>query len=332
MLLFLCLFVSSEYLQYIQGNAFERIIEQRSRNEVWVVLFRSTNEEAKSYVDNFVKSSKYGNEIVKYGIVDVDRYMEIIERIGINLFPHIQIYHSKGSFEFEDNINALSLYKTACNYILDYVQPVEVSWVTEAIVKPTAILFSKKEKIPTNWKVLASIYSQKSIRFGFSSDPTMIASYHISKTPTILFINSTDKVSYPGKDDLDDLKSKVESFFEKTIHPNEEMNDVIQDPSEFIGMCIGGRRTCILANSPTTTDHIRNAQKMTQRYKYQWFVGDKNLPFSFMKKANSVWIYHPRKDSFILINSIDDLEGQIDIILGGQGKWIKRSELQINDL
>ena len=327
------LIYSKGFLQYIQGDSFEKIIEKRSRNEIWIVMFRGTNEDAKPYIDFFMKSSKYGNEAIKYGIVDIGRYMNIVEKIGINLFPHLQIYHSTGSFEYEGNTLPKDLYKTAVKYLIDLVLPANESWKEDFDSKPSAIYFSKNLNYSINWKILASIYSPKSIRFGFSNDPTFAGSFEILKLPSILLIYKEKILILDSKLNLNNLIFEINNFFLNYLNQkNLKKNNY--NISKFQDLCIGGKYNCIIINSNNFKELIYSTQKLTNRYNFLWFIdNNNNFPFEFMNNnKDKGWIYNPRKDSFVIINNLNNINNIIDNVISGQAKWIKKNLLINNEL
>lgn len=310
------------------SSQFRKSVLNRSTNDVWMVMFSgATCPACKMAYPHFVNASKLGGGMVKFGYIDVNRCQDIANMYDIRTIPQFRIFHSSGETEYEGNRKARDFLNTAASFIVDKSFPVDETWKDSYLLKPSAILFTNKEKTPKIWSAISSYYHGKPIRIGTSHTDDYLADYGIEEVPAIYFTNGTNNQIYDGKIEYGAVKEAIESFFAKRLKPEQPTEGKSNlTPADFETQCLGGRGICILSLTKKSNDVIDKLSKANARHKFKWLIGSSKFPYKFMK-LNDIWVYNPRRDGFLKVDSIDNLEGTIDRIIDGQARWTKRDKL-----
>ena len=316
----------------LSSATFKRVIENRKPHEVWMVMFTGqTCPACKQAYPHFQNASKMANGMIRFGIIDAQRAVEISETYDVRTLPHFRIFHSKGSTEYVGKRKARAFINQAASFIEDLSQEVDKSWLESLLARPAAVLFTDKDKTPAIWAGISSFFHGKSIRIGVSRRNDEIRELcNVSSVPAVVFMNGTHTEVYDGKVDFSELRNAIEQFFAKRLANDSADDDGFLLPADFEAKCLGGKQNCILYVSSKADDQLEHLVKRHARHKLKWFVGTDGLPYEFMKKGG-VWIYNPRRDGFVHVDGIDNLEPAIERMLDGGAKWVKRDALVKGD-
>ena len=340
--------IAETSVPFLTNRTFASTVENRQHGEIWVILFTrsslSGDDEFQSVSKVFKKAAKISMGM-NFAVVDVYRESSIAPKYGIQKIPSIHIFYDDGDIEYIGTFQASEIIKKAAAFINDYTQEIKEDWKKSLVNYPAAMLFQESLKTPLVWKAISSYYHKKSIRIGFTNNSDLFFPFGIKRSRTVLLSNGTHQKS-------------IEYFFEseengETIIKNKKMNflkltDIIdkfffrsltQDvnsqiikefspPKKFREICVGSRTHCILIKSKEITNEIKSIKKSYGHMKMNWFLGDDNLPYDFMKltKGSKAWIYNPRRDSFIS-SGIENLSDTLESIINGNVKWVKREEM-----
>ena len=315
------------------GSRFKKLILNRPKNQVWIVLFAGNNCPAcKSFAPKFNKAADMAGGMIKFGLIDINHDPDIAQSFGITAIPHIRIFYADGDVEYTGTREAKALLNTAVNYLQDFSLNVEESWLSNFLEYPSAILFTEDKKTKSIWCGISSFYQGKSIRIGVCRNETLFEKFNISDTPAVYFYNGTNTEQFTGKVGFKEIRQAIDTFFSKKLE-NKVFDPLsVMLPEQFKDECIGGKTNCILSVSSGTSTEFLNLQKLYSHHKMKWFAGKQNLPFSFMEKKGGFWIYNPRRNGFIFVDSVEQLHVEIDHVLDGQGKWKKAEFFENNEL
>jgi len=327
MILALVIFAScEEYLNKLTSSSFVKMVENHPRNEVWMVMFSGASCPAcQDAYPKYVNASELSAGLIKFGIVDTQKSPDIAEKYGIRAIPHFLIFHSNTHTEYVGKRASRDFLNSAVSFMPDFVQKAESSWESSYLEKPTAILFSNKEKAPPMWVGISAYFYGKSIRIGFCNDDQIIEKYS-DKVPTIMFFNGTNTEKYDGNNDFNSIKAAISSFFMKKLLESSNDEGEILSPKYFVEKCLGGRKNCIINVGKGHNKKFEKIKNLNSRHKMLWFSGDIDIPYSFMK--GGIWIYNPRRDGFIYVESDQLLEEAIDRVIDGGAAWKKRENLE----
>lgn len=151
-------------IQYLNDKSFEKLSQHRDRNDIWVVLFHSSN-------DNNTKNSEY-NELIlnkfinaskismglKFAILDTARYPQIPANYSIKTIPSIQIFYEDGQEQYIGKFHPKKIIKAALSHQINFIKNITEDWKMQFIGQPSVMLFSDKENPPLVWKALAAHY------------------------------------------------------------------------------------------------------------------------------------------------------------------------------
>jgi len=314
--------------------SFKKQVLNRPKHIVWMIMFSGKNCPAcKSAFPKFKNASDFSNGMVRFGVIDIDRYPNISMTYLIKSIPQFRIFHTDGDVEYTGARKVKSFLNTAASFIKDVSAQADQSWIDTMIGNPSAILFTDRPKIPAIWAGISSFFHGKSIRIGVSSDNQLSQTFNIKKVPGILFHNGTDYKEYEGAFNFRSIRAAIEEFFAKKLAASTTNDDsIVLMPDEFLDKCMGGRVNCIISVGSCASELFLKNQKLFSRSKMKWFAGLQNLPFKFMEEKRGVWIYNPRKDAFIFVHNEENLTETLESIVDGMGKWIKRSEFEGREL
>ncbi|OHS96888.1 Thioredoxin family protein [Tritrichomonas foetus] len=330
---FLAFVSSEEFLHTLTSSTFKKLVDGRKKNDVWFVMFSGPDCPAcKQAKPIFRNASKVSGGMVKFGYIDANRAPDLSQKYDIRAIPYFRIFYNNGETEYNGDRKVKSFLSASANYLQDFSIKIDENWKETCLMKPGAILFTDKEKTPPLWRGISSYFYGKSIRVGISkSDQKMNDFFGIEKVPEVLFLNGThDKhIKITSHVNFTSLRLQIEEFFGKRLSNDsgateDDENKEFTTPDRFNDVCLGGRQNCILVVAKKPTEKLTKIIKMNQRHKFKWFVGDRNLPYPFMGKGG-VWVYNPRRDGFIHVESVQELPATIDHVLDGAARWTKRS-------
>lgn len=326
MLLFLLQAVVA--VEQLTTSSFQRMVDNRKRHEVWMVMFTGqTCPACKMAYPQFEEASKLSGGMVRFGVIDIHRSLEISERFDCRMIPQFRIFHAKGDSDYVGNRQDRSFLNSAISYIEDFTEPVDASWEGSLVAKPAAILFTDKAQSPAIWSAVSSYFHGKSVRVGLCSDEELQTQYGVTSVPEVRFMNGTASEVYKGKVDFKGIRQAMEVFFAKRLEMiNQEVGGSFYDVSRFEELCLGGRQNCIVCGMDKATEEMERLARTYARRKLLWFTGTEALPYDFLR-SGGVWFYNPRRDGFVRVQNEEDIETTMESMLDGVLKWTKRDVL-----
>ena len=317
-------------LQILSDKTFYSHVVGHPFNEVWFVMFTSgdTNE-TRAALDVFRNASEVSSGMVKFAMLDVRRAPQVAAQYEIQSYPAYRIFHAEGVSQLSGKPTVKKLLKSCLMFVQDLSENVTTEWKDEFTGKPSAILFTDKEKTPL-WSGISSFFAKKDVRIGTCRDPEVIKAFGIEKLPTIVFYNGTASEIYTGVFKFRFVKAAVEEFFKKRFEREEVTTDdqEMLMPDQFVSQCVGGKHICVLAATKSPPDGMSILVKSSPgRRRIKCFAGVVGLPYKFME-AGGVWIYNPRKDGFIHVTESTQLLQIMDRVIDGSAKWTKRAEFE----
>ncbi|EAY04797.1 hypothetical protein TVAG_305470 [Trichomonas vaginalis G3] len=318
---------------HLTESTFKRQVLNRPKHQVWMVMFyRADDSACKHVTDKFLNASQIAEGALKFGIVDLHKYPSFAEKYDIKQVPMIRIFHSNGDVEYTGKRDSKGFVNTGLNYIQDISLVADESWIDSFLQTPSAIFFTDDVKIKSIWSSISTYFHGKSVRIGVCRDHDLAEKLGVTDFPSIHFFNGTNRVEYDGKISFPAIKDEIEKFFAKKLE-NIVVNPMsIMNPSSFTEQCYGGKTNCVLAVANQVTPEFVSIQKLYAQHKLKWFVGKSKLPHHFMEKMGGFWIYNPRKDAYIHVDKIGDLQPALDRIMDGMGKWQKAAAFENKEL
>ena len=327
----LCLsFASEANLQILSDKTFISQVLNHPVNEVWFVMFVTDEaNETRAALQEFRNASEISSGMVKFAMLNVRRAPQIASQLELKTFPCWRVFHGDGISEMKGQARANNFLKVCLRFVKDFSENVTTEWQTEFTGKPSAILFTDKERTPL-WSGISSYFAKKDVRIGTCRDESVIKAFGITELPKIVFFNGTAREEYKGEFKFRFVKAAIEEWFKNRFVEAEASidDDEMMMPDQFIPQCIGGKHLCVLAATRSPPEGMEVLTKSGHgRRKIRCFAGVVNLPYKFME-AGGVWIYNPRRDGFIHVADGKNLMAVMDRVIDGSAKWTKRAEYE----
>jgi len=323
-------FCQSTKVIQLDSPSFRDLVLKREDTDMWVVLFIGHNEKKCHKAEHqFEKASEMSGEIAKFGIVNISTDPFVGARMKLEFIPAMYIFYSGGQELYRGQLKADAIVNAISDKMPSFVRTFDRKWLEESI--PSVVLFTDQIKVPTLWATLSLKYREQFIRFGMCSEFHIHKEFSIARLPTVMFFNSTSQVRYRGELTETDIKQSIDSFLNGTL----SVEDVIDDEgfyrfSEFEDQC-RGRDFCVLYTGKKISEEYRNLRIVCRRHPMKFFYGQEAIPFKGMKKDN-YYIWNPRREGIISIDSIESLTGAVDRVIDGGAKWTKLNVFNGDDL
>ena len=333
MLIFLvCFSLSDDPSNFfsLSSPEFRDKVLRREESSTWVVLFSAdSSDKSTSKAEKLIHASaKRIGKTVMFGIVNLTKEPFLARNQGISYLPCIRIFHQNGAEDYRGKYSVKDFEELLAKRITRFYKFFDRKWRDEAT--PSVVLFTDKND-PMMWKILASEFRNEFVRFGICNDFGIIKDLQISKIPSIVFYNNTQPIKYRGEMKIDDIRNAISAFIDGNLSFDSSFDDDdgFYRSYEFKDQCTGPDH-CILYTGDTLDEEYKKLRAMNQRHKMKFFYGSSNIPFKQMKK-DYYYIYNPRK-GIIEIESIEKLESEIDLVLGGNSKWKSVDDLENKEL
>ena len=317
-------------LQILSDKTFISQVINRPVNEVWFVMFVTDEaNETRLALQEFRNASEISSGMVKFAMLNVRRAPQIASQLELKSFPCWRIFHRDGAAEMKGKPIATNFLKVCLKFVKDFSENVTTEWKNEFTGKPSAILFTDKDKTPL-WAGISSYFAKKDVRIGTCKDEAVIKAFGVTELPKIVFFNGTAQEEYKGQFKFRFVKAAIEEWFKNRFVETEATLDEqeMMMPDQFVPQCIGGKQLCVLAATRSPPEGMDVLLKSGHgRRKIKCFAGVVNLPYKFME-AGGVWIYNPRRDGFIHVTEGQNLMETMDRVIDGSAKWTRRSEYE----
>lgn len=311
----------------ITSNSYERLIEKRQKNDIWIVMFHTeSNFHSEKAYKKFVNASNLASGMFHFGLVKTKRDPLLVRKFSLKNQPSLIVFHYDGFAEYTGSYNPSEILHFASKYLQDHTIEIDESWKYNS--KPSAILFTNKEKTPILWLGISNIFSkpQYGSRIGICHNSSLFSYFNITTLPRILFVNKSLMHEYTGKFEVALIQRQFESFIEKRLKLSENSSESILPSNQFINQCVGGQTICVIHTSSEHDPGFSEIQQIYENVEYKWFEGSENLPFEFMKK-DEIWIYNPKLEGFINVSHITALNSILKKVYDSSAEWKRKNEI-----
>lgn len=325
-------FAGETNLAILSEKTFNTAVLNHPANEVWFVMFygEETNESRKAF-EAFRNASETSAGMIKFARLDVARAPQVATQMELSQLPAYRIFHGTEISKMKGKPTVKNFLKVCLKFVQDMAENVTVEWKNEFTGKPSAILFTKKEKTPL-WAGVSSYFAKKDVRIGICKDDEIIKAFGIETVPSVVFYNGTTQHVYDGVFKFKFVKAAIEEWFQNRFVEEEPTTDdgEMMMPDQFNKNCVGGKQMCVIAATKRPPEAMSLLMKEGARRKMKFFAGAVNLPYKFMEKGG-VWFYHPRRDAFVHVADEKLLLETMDRVIDGSAKWVKRAQLETAD-
>lgn len=316
----------------ITKSSFKRFIEKRPKDEIWIVMFHTdSNFQSKKLYPKFLNASTLASGMFRFGVVDTKQQPLLTRDFMLRSQPSFIVFHQKGQTEYDGDGDPDDLIEFASQYLNDNTIEINESFTlpsAETKSKPVAILFTKKKTIPNLWKGISHVFKKKrNVIIGICQDEKLFLKFGIKDLPSIVFINSTYNYTYTKKLQFAKLERTLEKFLSKNLKiEKDDIPDVILPSDDFSFECIGRLKICIIDTKKGEDPSFEEMHRVYSTMQFKWFKGISGIPFDFIKE-NEIWIYNPKVDGFIKVNSIVSMGGILEKVYESSVEWTRKNDL-----
>ncbi|OHT11706.1 Thioredoxin family protein [Tritrichomonas foetus] len=298
----------------------DALIDKRDPDSVWMIMFTSQSCPAcKVIYPIFQKAAQESDGMVNFGTVRADQEEGLRLRFNIMVLPTFLIIHKTGRTEYSGKRNERSFVNAAAKFIPDKTLQIDDSWIKDTA--SSIILFTDKQKTPPIWAAISCVF-QGHARVGITFDSDFDDHYKIDKKPSIVFVNSTHKITYQGKNSFMVLRQSIQDFLDGVYEEPFQFNADFFLPEEYEDECKDFTGYCIMHVVPDLDPKVKAAQEKFKNNRLKFFYGDEDLPFSFMKPGD-LFIFAPHRQSAIKLESPSELTVALAGVFDGSTNWQK---------
>jgi thiol-disulfide isomerase/thioredoxin len=312
---------------------FELTIDKRDNKTVWFVMFHGAHCPAcQQAYPEFIRASKEGLGLVNFAQVDAGNEPRLAQRFRISSIPTFYIFYPGKHTLWRDRPDARTMLNAAARWLPDLTEPVDETWANDPNLK-AAILFTEKEKSPPIWAGISCNFSQSEIRIGKTTDHSLLRQFGVKKLPTILMVDGEKRITYGGKVAFYEVHQTIKKFFEGEVTPTpkptprpiKKIGEQLTDIAVFNKECKGKGVFCVVEGANEVPARLEAVAQMYRRDKFRFFACGEKCPIEYAKKG--VWIFHPKKESAIYLESTEGIEGTLDRVIDGGAPFKPLSEL-----
>lgn len=316
----------------ITKSSFNRFIEKRPKDEIWIVMFHTdSNFQSKKLYPKFLNASTLASGMFRFGVIDTKKQPLLTRDFMLRSQPTYIVFHQNGQTEYDGDGDPDDLIEFASQYLTDNTIEINESWIKpsqDSKSKPAAILFTRKKKLPTLWKGISHVFKKKrNVIVGICRDEKLFSKFGVKNLPSIVFINSTYSYTYDKKLQFAKLERTLEKFLDKTLKiEKDDVPDMILPSNDFAFECIGRLKICIINAKKDEDPSFEEMHRVYSSMQFKWFKGVNGIPFDFIKE-NEIWIYNPKVDGFIKVDSIVSMGSILEKVYESSVDWTRKNDL-----
>lgn len=217
-------------------------------------------------------------------------------------------------------INPLLIAKSALKMVNSAnVEVVDDFWIDDIRNTPTAILFTKKQKVPGYFSALSRTFKSRGMRFGICNDEGLWNDYNVTSVPTIVLYNETQTVEHEGPLKLRYVKESIRAFFEAR-ESRAPMHADFYVNTELPEVCYDYSVSCVFSYDNYVDPKVDQVRIQFKNDPFRFFVGTDPLPFPGLKPGDFV-VFNAKKMSIIKVSDVADLAPALDRVIDGGAKW-----------
>ncbi|OHT13404.1 hypothetical protein TRFO_16362 [Tritrichomonas foetus] len=309
---------------------FRRYVETRDPSQPWLVAFvrNGSKKCAKCipYLEQVAERS-YGYMFV--GIVDQDKEPVLTLDYNVQKNWTIFLFNKDGHTQIPYPCDPQKYYRLLVDNLPNYVLDADPSWIESSKKKPSAILFSSRFKVPHMWRAISG-YFKDILRIGLCTESEFFDKFEITRTPAVLYINSSGKYLVQNVQDYKTLRNQLNLMRRNKLL---EVKPNIQRfflSSQFKDECKGDT-ICVFHSSRSIDQRFVLKETRFNDARLRFFSGFTDLPYKFMKE-NELWIFSGDGTGVNPVNDIQDLDDMIKFHLRGNIKWTPLQEYTKDEL
>jgi hypothetical protein len=293
----------------------------KGKNRAWVLfLFVPFCKRYKETLQAIEQAMAITNGTAHYGSVSCQAYPQICNALGVDTHPSIIFKNRTAKLELDGPLNPVTIAKQALRFVSPAsVKVVDDFWIDDLRVKPTAILFTKKQKVSAPFAALARSFPRSQMRFGICNDESLTADFNISVVPSVVFFNETATVPHEGPLKIRFLKESASAFLEgresrAPVHAEFFVN------SELPEICYDYTVSCVFSYDNYVDPKVDDVRVHFKNDPFRFFVGTDTLPFPGIQLGDFV-IFNAKKKGIIVVKDVAKLTLALDRVIDGGAKW-----------
>lgn len=309
---------------------FRRYVEARNPIQPWLVAFIRNGSKKCSrcvpYLEQ-VASRSYGYMFV--GTVDQDKEPLLVKDYGVKKNWTLFLFDKNGHHQITFPCDPQRYYRLLVDSLPNEVLDVDPTWLKTSKKKPSAILFTSQFKVPHMWRAISG-YFKGILRIGLCTENDYFEKFQITRTPTVLYLNSSGQYQVRNVQDYKTMRSYLELMRKNKPLPIKPVIQRFFLSSDFNEKCVDGT-ICVFHASKSIDTRFQLKETRFSDEKLRFFSGVNDLPYKFMKE-NDLWIFNGDRSGLIPVTDFQDLDEMIKFVLKGSIKWTPMSEYKIDDL
>jgi hypothetical protein len=308
------------------------ILAKKNRHRPYALLLYTPC--AKRFKESFQaldQAAVISNGTVYYGMVNCQGERALCSRLyRTENLPIIVVGNSTTHHEIDAPFNPVSIAKHALQYIASpSIKVVDDFWLDDledipsqdkkTFKKPTAILFTKRDRIPAYFRALSRCFNSSQFRFGICNDESLIENFGVTEIPSIVFYNATAVLPHEGPRRIRFLKESAAAFLEgresrAPVHSEFYVN------TEFPEICYDYSVSCVFSYDNVVEPKLEETRVQFKNDPFRFFVGTDPLPFPGIRQGDFV-VFNAKKMAIINVKDVAQLAGTLDRVLDGGAKW-----------
>lgn len=299
------------------------------QDSVCVVMFiQPKSPRCKAHFQEFQKAANISQGMIKFVAIDIKSHPKVAHFYTIRAVPAFRIIHPKGVVDYKGDLSADGLIDSASKLIPKKALAVDSSWLPSDECPLSAIMLTNKKNIPPYWAAISSNLFNSEIRIGFSKSPAVMSLFGVTGSMSIVFVNKNIMSVYDGQLTYQSIYKAIQDFAENPQSHLANKSDIteITGFEEFEGSCHNTGKFCVLkVNSQEDTERYLEIAKENRNGPYKFHECDSKCPFDNMEKG--YYIFHPKKNTAIKVDSISEVPNVLDRTLDGTAKFVSFTQL-----
>ena len=308
-------------LPQLSRDKYQTEVVTKGKNQVWVLLFyKPFCKRYKEHYQALEQAMVLTNGSVKYGEINCQGEANLCSTYKISTFPTIVIRNKTSAEEYTLPLNPMTIAKTAMRKLSTrLVEVVDDFWIDDLRSKPTAVLFTKKQNVPSWFAALSRSIHPKDMKFGICNDEGLWQDYNITECPKVVFYNETSTVEHEGMMSVRFLKESARAFLEKReskapLHAEFYVN------AELPEICYDYTVSCVFAYDTFVDPKVDQVRIQFKNDPFRFFVGIDPLPFPNIKVGDFI-IFNAKKMGMVVVDDVENLPAALDRVVDGGAKW-----------
>ncbi|KAK8870317.1 hypothetical protein M9Y10_008195 [Tritrichomonas musculus] len=323
-------FEEPEGLVSLNKVLFRRYVEARDPSQPWLVAFvRNGSKKCARCIPYLeqVASRSYGYMFV--GTIDQDNEPVLVSDYHVKKNWTIFLFNKDGAKQLTFPCDPQKYYRLLLDSLPNNVLEADPSWIESSKKKPSAILFTSRFKVPHMWRALSGWFKDR-LRIGLCTEQEFFEKFKITRTPTVLYLNSSGQYLVRNVQDYKTLRSYLELFRKNQNLPIKPMIQRFFLSSQFKDECKPGL-VCVFDTSRSIDSRFQLRETRFTDERLRFFSGSTDLPYKFMKD-DEIWIFNGDKTGLNPVTDIQELDDMIKFTLKGSIKWTPISEYEKDEL